>query len=75
MKTGHLVQTWFDTGARGATILYGVVTASGPKTFSVRWESGLSNRVRHGHGTVERARDVGEAAIAMARSGHGLGSR
>lgn len=44
---GDAVQVWFDTGAFGASILYGRVIASGPVAFSVRWESGIVNRVRH----------------------------
>lgn len=53
MKRGTIVKTWFDTGAMGATILFGVVTACGPKTFTVTWESGIRNRVRHGQRCVE----------------------
>jgi hypothetical protein len=43
--TGRFVRTWFDTGALGATLLYGQIVSSGPKTFTVRWESGLKNRL------------------------------
>jgi hypothetical protein len=52
-KKGDEVQTWFDTGAFGARILYGVVIASGPKAYRVRWESGSTNRVRHGDSIVK----------------------
>lgn len=47
---GQTVQTWFDTGSgknAGPQILYGVVINSGPKMATIRWESGLRNRVRH----------------------------
>jgi hypothetical protein len=47
-KVGDIVASWFDTGAFGATLLLGVVIAAGPKTYRVRWESGLSNRVEQG---------------------------
>ncbi len=36
---------WFDTGAFGYQWLYGVVEKCGPKTMTIRWESGLRNRV------------------------------
>lgn len=45
VKRGDYVQLWFDTGAFGATQLFGVVIDSGPKSFRVRWESGLTNRI------------------------------
>lgn len=58
MKRGDLVQTMFDVGANmGHRILYGKVIAAGPKTFTVRWESGLTNRCRHDHPSVKLARD------------------
>ena len=53
-KRGDLVQTWFDTGAMGATILHGEVIAAGPKRYRVRWESGLTNRLEQGYPYVER---------------------
>lgn len=43
-KKGDLVKYWFDTGCRGYQYLYGVVIKSGPKTFTVQWESGIRNR-------------------------------
>lgn len=48
MQVGDLVKTWFDTGAMGAQILYGRVEKAGPKTYTVRWESDLTNRIRQG---------------------------
>lgn len=45
VKRGDYVQMWFDTGAFGANILVGIVIDSGPKSFRVRWESGLTNRI------------------------------
>lgn len=65
MRRGDYVQTWFDTGAIGVTILYGEVIAAGPKTYRVRWESGLTNRVRQDATNVRPARDPAEAAIAL----------
>lgn len=47
-KIGDVIATWFDTGAMGAQLLFGVVIAAGPKAYRVRWESGLSNRVEQG---------------------------
>ena len=41
---GQIVQS---TGAMGTTIIFGKVLAVGPKTFTVRWESGIVNRPRH----------------------------
>jgi hypothetical protein len=45
--------TWFDTGARGVTPLYGIVEAVGPKRVTVRWESGARQRLRRGDQTGE----------------------
>lgn len=47
-KIGDVIATWFDTGAFGAQILFGVVIAAGPRTYRVRWESGATNRVEQG---------------------------
>ncbi len=43
-----IVSTWYDTGALGATILYGRVVKAAAKTYVVRWESGLQNRIKQG---------------------------
>jgi len=48
VRVGDIVATWFDTGAFGATILFGVVIAAGPKVYRVRWESGATNRIEQG---------------------------
>jgi hypothetical protein len=63
-KRSDLVETWFDTGAMGAAILYGVVIASGPKAARVRWESGLTNRIAQDCHNVKPAQDQGEARKA-----------
>ncbi len=60
-----LVQTMFNTGAMGLTVLYGRVVASGPKTATVLWESNLTNRIRHDQSRVGIAKDQAEASRAM----------
>lgn len=47
-KIGDVIATWFDTGAFGAQLLFGVVIAAGLKAYRVRWESGHTNRVEQG---------------------------
>ena len=42
---GERVWTWWDTGAFGVTPLDGVVVASGKRTFTVEWQSGIRNRI------------------------------
>lgn len=54
---GELVMYWFDTGAFGCQWLYGVVEKSGQKTITIRWESGLRNRVYHGRHDIRRIDD------------------
>ena len=58
IEKGQVVSLWFDTGAFGARLLYGMVIASGPKSFTVEWQSGIVNRISQDdpHG-VEAARD------------------
>jgi hypothetical protein len=56
-KKGDEVQTLFDTGAFGCTILYGYVIAAGPKAYRVRWESENTNRVRQGDPRVKARRE------------------
>jgi hypothetical protein len=51
---GQYVRAYFDTGAMGAEIIYGVVVAAGPRAFTVRWEGGNTNRCRQGEDTVTR---------------------
>jgi hypothetical protein len=46
IRRGDFVKTWFDTGAMGAQILFGIVIMAGPTTYTVMWESGLRNRLR-----------------------------
>jgi hypothetical protein len=68
---GDLVQTWFNTGAGkmgGAVIIYGEVIAAGPKTARVRWESGLSNRIKQDNHDVKQANDQEDARSAMAKA-------
>ena len=66
IRRGQLVQTWFDTGACGATILYGRVVAGGRLEFTVRWESGLTNKVKQGSQLVKLAEDRATAEAAVA---------
>ena len=47
-KVGDVIATFFDTGAFGAQVLLGVVTAAGPRMYRVRWESGIPNRIEQG---------------------------
>ena len=65
MKRGDFVQTLFDTGARGYDTLYGQVTKAGPATYTVMWESGLSNRIQQGYREVQIAKDMQAAESAM----------
>lgn len=67
MKRGDLVQFLFDTGAMGASVLYGKVIAAGPKAYRVMWESGLSNRCLQGNRSVKLAADQVAAAAAVKR--------
>lgn len=69
---GALVQTYYDTG-RGLQVLYGEVIAAGAKVVSIRWESGIVNRLRRDHALdrdVRPAEDLAEAREAVAAS-HG----
>lgn len=47
-KLGDVIATWFDTGAFGAALLFGVIIAAGTKAYRVRWESGATNRIEQG---------------------------
>lgn len=67
MKRGDLVQTLFDTGAFGCSILYGVVTKAGAATYTVQWESTITNRVQQGYAGISLARDQETARAAMAK--------
>lgn len=68
---GALVQYPWDTGAFGLSLLYGKVIASGQKTFTVRWESGIVNRIRRErarHLDVKPVEDRVEAEKALERA-------
>lgn len=65
MKRDALVKYWFDTGARGYEWTYGIVIASGAKTFTVRWESGIQNRLPMDTPIVKPV--VGDEEIAEAK--------
>lgn len=65
-----IVKYWFDTGARGYEILYGLVVKSGPKTFTVVWESGLKNRLDQATFSVKHINDADQledAVLALKR--------
>lgn len=47
-KVGDSIVTWFDSGAFGGKILFGLVISAGPKMYRARWESGFSNRFEQG---------------------------
>lgn len=47
IQRGEAVRVWFDDGMHG-TWVHGDVIAAGPKTYTVRWESGLRNRLKQG---------------------------
>lgn len=47
-KVGDVIAAWYDTGAFGATLMFGAVIAAGPKAYRVRWESGNTNRIEQG---------------------------
>jgi hypothetical protein len=68
---GDLVWIWWDTGAMGSTILYGRVIAAGPRTYRVRWESGLTNRIaqdRREVALVTTSTEIDAATAAMVRA-------
>lgn len=65
-KLGDVVETMFDTGARGAQILYGRVVRAGPKKVTIEWESGLRNRIDNGRFGVKIARHPENARFSSA---------
>lgn len=69
MNRDDLVQTMFDTGAMGAQFLFGVVEKSGPKTMTIRWESGIRNRVPQGRSDVTLIQDLELQAEARKKLG------
>jgi hypothetical protein len=46
-QRGDLVRYFYDTGAMGVTLIWGLVINAGPKAFRVRWESGHTNWLKH----------------------------
>ena len=57
MKIGDIVWIFYDTGAFGITPLFGIVIKKGPKTYTVRWESNIKNRIRHGEYNIKHVTD------------------
>jgi hypothetical protein len=53
-KVGDRVRYWFDTGAFGCQFVHGTVEKAGARTYTVRWESGIRNRLRQGWKDVLR---------------------
>jgi hypothetical protein len=52
----------------GTRTLFGIVEKAGPRSFTVRWESGIRNRIRRGHPGVKLTTDpelLQEAAKAF----------
>ena len=73
-KVGDVIATWFDTGACGAQILFGVVIAAGPKVYRVRWESSISNRIEQGRTVCWLYEDwAGYTKAELQRIGQRLG--
>jgi len=68
LSRGETVQTLFDTGAMGLQCLYGRVIEKGRKVFTVRWESGIRNRIKWGHPEVHFAHDPAEANRCLAKT-------
>jgi hypothetical protein len=62
-QKGDRVRTLFDTGARGLSVLYGLIVHAGEKTARVVWESSLSNVIRQDNSrvTLIAAREAKEA--------------
>ncbi len=67
MQVGDVVKYYFDTGALGFQYLFGVVEQAGPRTFTVRWESDIRNRVRQGNHLVTRITDPDLIAEVLAQ--------
>lgn len=64
VRTGELLSCQYDTGALDYTTLYGVVIAAGPKTFTVKWESGRVNRRPQGDHLTRRPTNLTPAEHA-----------
>lgn len=56
-SVGDIVAYQFDTGALGLTTLWGEVVAAGAKTFTIRWESGVKNRLSQGDRRISLVTD------------------
>jgi len=67
LPRGEFVQTWFDGGRDGSGFTFGVIEASGPTAFVVRWESGNRHRRKHGHPDIHRITDP-ELRLEAART-------
>lgn len=66
---GDYVRIWWDTGAMGMSILYGLVVKSGPKSITIRWPNGTRNRVNRENGKgveIVRVDEIEEAARILA---------
>lgn len=69
LTKGAVVETWHDDG-RGGGPVFGLVTAAGPRRFSVTWESGIRQRRPQGCHHValvpETRRDLARLALVKA---------
>lgn len=71
-KRGDVVKMFFDTGAFGAQILFGLVVKAGPKAYVVVWESRRRNRLEQGRQIVTLVEDADlleEARKGLRRTG------
>jgi hypothetical protein len=71
-KRGDVVKMFFDTGAFGAQILFGLVIKAGSKVYTVVWESGIKNRLEQGRTIVALVEDpelLEEAHEGLRRAG------
>jgi len=57
-RVGDFVWFYFDTGAMGVQPCYGKVIKAGQKTFTVRWMSGLCNRLRQDNRDIKPITDL-----------------
>jgi hypothetical protein len=76
IRVGDIVKYWFDTGAFGLTTIYGIVERAGPKQFTVRWESGIRNRLNQGHPEVKlvtNSEELSEFGDKLKEHRNGLG--
>jgi hypothetical protein len=56
MSRGDLVQAWWAAG-RDSGWFYGIVEKCGQKTMTIRWESGLRQRLRRGEHDIRPISD------------------